>query len=230
MRNDIRSGRTHNYRFTNETWKFINESLQCDGHSYNDQDDLFVRAGAGDEDARNNIVCCNMGLVFDALDSVLARSSYCAPYHDELFEAALFELGRCIVSFDPDYGKFSSYAFKCICFAVRKEIEGVSIEEPDEDITYGNSENIGPDGVSDECEVRAFNEQIESVINRALSPEEAKIVRLRYGLEDGKEYKNAEIGKIFGCTDSYIGKRTKRDVEDIRKYIEDNSIDFGFAN
>lgn len=230
MKNSFRSGRSHNYRFTNETWQFINENLQCDGHSYMDQEELFVRAGSGDEDARNNIVCCNMGLVFDALDSVLARSSYCAPYHDELFEAALFELGRCIVSFEPSCGKFSSYAYKCICFAIRKKIEGVSVEEPNEDITFGNVESIGSDVVSDECEKRVFNEQIESVLNRSLSPEEAMIIRLRYGLEDGREYKNAEIGKIFGCSDSYIGKRTKRDVEDIRKYIEDNSIDFGFAN
>ena len=229
MKSNFRSGRSHNYRFTNETWQFINESLQRDGYSYMEQDELFVRAGSGDEDAKNDIVRCNMGLVFGAIDTVLVRSSYYAPNHDDLFEAALFELGRCIVSFDPSCGKFSSYAYKCICYAVRKEMEGSSIEEPDEDITYGNSDSIGSDGVPDECEEKSFNEQIESVLNRALSPEEAKIIRMRYGLEDGREYKNAEIGKIFGCTDSYIGKRTKRDIEEIRKYIEENGIDFGFG-
>lgn len=229
MNKNYSYGRNHNFRFTNETWQFIKDNFKSEGYSYKDQDELLAKAVAGDEDAKNSIVRCNFGLVLDALDSVLATCKYSAMHHDDLLQTALFELSRCLVSFDPSQGKFSSYAYKCILFAIRKETNGPDIEEPNEDITYGRNEAFGDDVTSEECEERAFNEQILSVLNSALSPEEAKIIRLRYGLEDGTEHKTADIGKLFECTDSYIGKRTKRDIGEIRRYIEENGIDFGLG-
>lgn len=229
MNKNYSYGRNHNFRFTNETWQFIKDNFKSEGYSYKDQDELLAKAVAGDEDAKNSIVRCNFGLVLDALDSVLATCKYSAMHHDDLLQTALFELSRCLVSFDPSQGKFSSYAYKCILFAIRKQITVPDIEEPNEDITFGCNETIGVDATSEECEEREFIMQISSVLDGALSPEEAKIIRLRYGLEDGREYKTAEIGRIFGCTDSYIGKRIKRDIEEIRRYIEENGIDFGFG-
>ena len=44
-----------------------------------------------------------------------------------------------------------------------------------------------------------LKEQLEEVLN-ALTPREKSVLKLRYGLEDGKEWTLEDIGKVFNVT------------------------------
>ena len=59
-------------------------------------------------------------------------------------------------------------------------------------------------------------EQILEKIDR-LTPREQKIIRLRYGIDDGKKRTLAEVGEIFGVTRERIRQIEKRILRKLKK-------------
>jgi RNA polymerase primary sigma factor len=79
----------------------------------------------------------------------------------------------------------------------------VSLETPidDEgDSTFGDFvEDVNSPAPADEVAITLLQEQLESALDR-LPPREAQILRLRYGLEDGRVYTLEEVGQTIGVT------------------------------
>jgi RNA polymerase primary sigma factor len=79
----------------------------------------------------------------------------------------------------------------------------VSLETPidDEgDSTFGDFvEDANSPAPADEVASTLLQEQLESALDR-LPPREAQILRLRYGLEDGRVYTLEEVGQTIGVT------------------------------
>jgi len=79
----------------------------------------------------------------------------------------------------------------------------VSLETPidDEgDSTFGDFvEDINSPAPADEVASTLLQEQLEGALDR-LPPREAQILRLRYGLEDGRVYTLEEVGQTIGVT------------------------------
>lgn len=65
--------------------------------------------------------------------------------------------------------------------------------------------------------------QIEKVLG-TLTGEEAKIIRLRFGLEDGEPKTLAEIGKIFGCSREWIRLREEKAMRKLRSPLRKNML------
>ncbi|MBL8162426.1 MAG: sigma-70 family RNA polymerase sigma factor [Anaerolineae bacterium] len=79
----------------------------------------------------------------------------------------------------------------------------VSLETPidDEgDSTFGDFvEDVTSPAPTEEVATHLLHEQLEKALNR-LPPREAQILRLRYGLEDGRVYTLEEVGQTIGVT------------------------------
>jgi RNA polymerase primary sigma factor len=79
----------------------------------------------------------------------------------------------------------------------------VSLETPiDEegDSTFGDFvEDINSPAPAEEVATHLLQEQLTEALNR-LPPREAQILRLRYGLEDGRVYTLEEVGQTIGVT------------------------------
>ena len=79
----------------------------------------------------------------------------------------------------------------------------VSLETPidDEgDSTFGDFvEDVNSPAPADEVATHLLHEQLQQALDR-LPPREAQILRLRYGLEDGRVYTLEEVGQTIGVT------------------------------
>ena len=79
----------------------------------------------------------------------------------------------------------------------------VSLETPidDEgDSTFGDFvEDVNSLAPAEEVATHLLHEQLQTALNR-LPPREAQILRLRYGLEDGRVYTLEEVGQTIGVT------------------------------
>ena len=79
----------------------------------------------------------------------------------------------------------------------------VSLETPIDDegeSTFGDFvEDVNSPAPADEVASTLLQEQLEHALDR-LPPREAQILRLRYGLEDGRVYTLEEVGQTIGVT------------------------------
>jgi RNA polymerase primary sigma factor len=79
----------------------------------------------------------------------------------------------------------------------------VSLETPiddDGDSTFGDFvEDINSPAPSEEVTTHLLQEQLQQALNK-LPPREAQILRLRYGLADGRVYTLEEVGQTIGVT------------------------------
>ncbi|MFW5749076.1 MAG: sigma-70 family RNA polymerase sigma factor [Chloroflexota bacterium] len=79
----------------------------------------------------------------------------------------------------------------------------VSLETPiddDGDSTFGDFvEDANSPAPADEVATHLLHEQLQGALDR-LPPREAQILRLRYGLEDGRVYTLEEVGQTIGVT------------------------------
>ena len=79
----------------------------------------------------------------------------------------------------------------------------VSLETPiddDGDSTFGDFvEDVNSPAPSEEVTTHLLQEQLQQALNK-LPPREAQILRLRYGLADGRVYTLEEVGQTIGVT------------------------------
>ncbi len=115
--------------------------------------------------------------------------------------ALVQELGR--EPTDEEIGNKLELPIAKIRLAMRMAQEPLSLETPvgeEEDSQIGtflvDRESASP---SDQLLQRNLREQTEKILN-TLTPREQKILRLRFGLEDGNEYTLEEVGQNFQVT------------------------------
>jgi RNA polymerase primary sigma factor len=95
----------------------------------------------------------------------------------------------------------------------------LSLEHPvgeDEDSELGNFiENDSMPTPAESAYHNLLNEKIEELLS-TLSPREARILRLRFGLQNGKSYTLEEVGKKFGLTRERIRQIEGRALRRLR--------------
>jgi RNA polymerase primary sigma factor len=102
---------------------------------------------------------------------------------------------------------------------LRVSYQPLSLEQPygeDEDSELGSFiENEEAPSPAQSTYHRLLEEKIESVLD-TLSEREARILRLRFGLEDGKSYTLEEVGEQFGLTRERIRQIEGRALRRLR--------------
>lgn len=151
---------------------------------------------------------------------------------EDLISIGTIGLIKAVNTFCPSKNiKLATYASRCIeneiLMFLRKSSQyknEVSIDEPLNIDWDGNelllSDILGTDedvvckGVETEAENIMLMEALET-----LSPREKNIMKMRFGLDDGKEKTQKEVADIIGISQSYISRLEKKIVKHLKREL-----------
>ena len=184
---------------------------------------------SGDGVARDKLIEHNLRLVAHIAKKY--RSNDCDP--DDLVSIGSIGLIKAIHTFRPDAGRLTTYASRCIeneilmhLRANRKLRNTLTMSDCATFDGEGNevqlTDLMGTEGdvVSDEVERRISSGIAMKLIDRVLDARQARVIRLRYGLEDGVFHPQHEVAKQMGISRSYVSRIEKRALEILKNHME----------
>ena len=184
---------------------------------------------AGDGAARDKLIEHNLRLVAHIAKKY--RSVDGDP--DDLVSIGSIGLIKAIHTFRPDAGRLTTYASRCIeneilmhLRANRKLRNTLTMSDCATFDKEGNevqlTDLMGTEGdiVSDEVEKRISSGLALELIDRVLDARQARVIRLRYGLEDGVFHPQHEVAKQLGISRSYVSRIEKRALEILKNHME----------
>lgn len=103
-----------------------------------------------------------------------------------------------------------------------------------QDVSLGDYIETGSDGtalslmdvVSDDQDLleqvsgREMAMKLRAAVETCLDPQERRVIRLRYGLENGIPLRQREVAVQTGISRSYVSRIEKRALEKLRKALE----------
>lgn len=152
---------------------------------------------------------------------------------EDLISIGSIGLIKAVKTFNPEKNiKLATYASRCIeneiLMFLRKSSQyrnEISIDEPLNIDWDGNelllSDILGTDedtvnkGIESEVEKELLLKEIDS-----LNLREKQIMKMRFGLINGKEMTQKQVADIVGISQSYISRLEKRIIKAIRKNLE----------
>ena len=174
------------------------------------------RYAQGDPEARNVLVERNLRLVAHIIKKYYTQNAD----QEDLISIGTIGLIKGISSFDPSKGaRLATYTARCIeneilmYFRSQKKVQGeVSLSDSIEMDKEGNSlqliDVIGvEDTMLDDLHDRDNAIRLHRLIQEKLTPLEAEIIRLRYGLGGTIPLTQREVAASFGISRSYVSRR-----------------------
>ena len=186
-------------------------------------------AKQGDLEARNILIERNLRLVAHIMKKYYAQVSD----QEDLISIGTIGLIKGITTFDDSKGaRLATYAARCVeneilmhFRAMRKSGNDVSLSDYIE--TGGDGAALSlMDVVSDEEDLlervsgREELRRLVEAVDRVLTPQERRIVVLRYGLGGGKTHRQREVAELTGISRSYVSRIEKRALEKLRAALE----------
>lgn len=148
---------------------------------------------------------------------------------EDLISIGTIGLIKAVSSFDAGKGKLSTYASRCIdnellmlLRSKKKTSKEVSLYEPIGTDKEGNEINLldiiehQQVDVVDRLELCENIKKLSSLLDEVLSSREKEIIYLRYGLMNGKEVTQREIGERLGISRSYVSRIEKSALNKLR--------------
>ncbi len=172
----------------------------------------------GDADARDKLIEHNLRLVAHIV------KKYYTPNGDpdDLISIGTIGLIKGISTFKPDKNvRLATYASRCVeneilmHFRAQRKLQGeVSLSDSLDSDGDNNSLELMDvvrvdDTMLEDLELRDACTKIRRCVERCLSPREANIIRLRYGLDDRPPLTQREISVLCGISRSYVSRRRK---------------------
>ena len=190
--------------------------------------EALERWAQGDLEARNLLVEHNLRLV-----AHIVKKYYQAEDVDDLISIGTIGLIKGINTYRQDKGvRLATYASRCIeneilmHFRSQKKSAGdVSLS----DALDVDGEGSGlylmdvvalEDDMAERIGSRELCGSLQGLIEKNLDEREARIIRLRYGLEDGRERTQWETAQQCGISRSYVSRIEKRALEKLRTALE----------
>ena len=200
--------------------------------SREEEEKCLRRWAEGDLEARNRLVEHNLRLVAHIVKKYYAQGGDA----DDLLSIGTIGLIKGVSSYRADKGvRLATYASRCIeneilmhFRAQRKSAGDVSLSEAldsgDED---GNLSFLDVVAQEDDLAERVGLQELCGKLRRAvdtlLGEREARIVRLRYGLDGGEALTQAETAQCCGISRSYVSRIEKKALEKLRAALEDEN-------
>ena len=154
---------------------------------------------------------------------------------EDLLSIGTIELIKAIGSFDESKGRLATYACRCIDNEIlmllrskRKTAKDVSLFESIGQDKEGNEIHLmdvieqGQMDVPERLELMENVKKLHFLLNSVLTKREREILLFRYGLADGREHTQSQIGKRMGISRSYVSRIEKRALEKLRKNFSKN--------
>ena len=184
---------------------------------------------SGDIEARNKLIEHNLRLVAHIMKKYYTQSAD----QDDLISIGTIGLIKGVSTYRPDKGvRLATYASRCIENEIlmffrssRKSAGDVSLSDTIETDGDGNSLSLmdilsTEDDMLDSISAKESYTQLRSCVETALSPREAEIITLRYGLSGKPPQPQREVAKLFGISRSYVSRIEKRALEKLKAELE----------
>ena len=190
-----------------------------------EEQEYLARWARGDVEARNLLVEHNLRLVAHIMKKYYTQTDDV----DDLISIGTIGLIKGVNTYKPDKGvRLATYASRCIeneilmHFRSRKKSAG--------DVSLSDALDVDGDGSGlsimdvvaqeDDMAERIGNaelcEELLRSIETALTKREAKIIRLRYGLDGAAPMTQKETAQLCGISRSYVSRIEKKALEKLR--------------
>lgn len=193
-----------------------------------EEKDCLERWAKGDLEARNLLVEHNLRLVAHIVKKYYAQSEDV----EDLISIGTIGLIKGINTYKPEKGvKLSSYVSRCIENEIlmsfrgkRKSAGDVSLSEAlDVEEEGGALSFLDVLSQEEDLTEQLSREEICSRLRRAvdtvLNEREAKIIRLRYGLDGGEALTQRQTAELFSISRSYVSRIEKHALEKLREAL-----------
>lgn len=195
-----------------------------------EESDYLERAAKGDLEARNILVERNLRLVAHIMKKYYTQTAD----QEDLISIGTIGLIKGISTFDASKGaRLATYAARCVeneilmhFRAQRKSAQDVSLSDYIETGMDGAALSL-MDVVGDDEDLleTVSNRQRIARLRRAvaecLEDRERQVIQLRYGLKDGKPYRQREVAGMLGISRSYVSRIEKRALEKLQQALEE---------
>jgi len=185
----------------------------------------------GDESKKNLLIEHNLRLVAH----VVKKYASSGKEMDDLISIGTIGLIKAVNSFNYEKGKrLATYAARCIENEVlmvlrsEKKLQNeVSLYEPvkggkgEGEMTFLEILETDDESVFEEAELKSEIKKLYRVIGRVLSDREKKVIVMRYGLKDGREYTQREIAGMLGLSRSYVSRIEKKAISKLNAEMTD---------
>ena len=189
---------------------------------------LVERMAAGEDAARDKLIEHNLRLVAH-IAKKYARSGDV----DDLISIGSIGLIKAVHTFRPEAGRLTTYASRCIENEIRMHLRAnkklkntstisdtVSRDKEGNEVQITDLLGTDRDMVPDEVELRIEGRRALKLIGEVLDDREARVIRLRYGLEDGTFHPQHEVAKILNISRSYVSRIEKKALGKLRAHME----------
>lgn len=153
---------------------------------------------------------------------------------EDLLSIGTIGLIKAIGSFDVGKGRLATYACRCIDNEIlmllrskKKSSREVSLYESIGQDKEGNEIRLmdviehGQADVLEQLELDDRIKKMRELLRESLSKREREIILLRYGLLDGEEKTQSQIGELLGISRSYVSRIEKRALGKLRAGFQD---------
>lgn len=183
----------------------------------------------GDSAARDRLIEHNLRLV-----AHIAKK-YTQPGEDgdDLISIGSIGLIKAVHTFKPEAGKLTAYASRCIENEIRMHLragrklrntstmsDSVSRDKEGNEVQITDLLGTDKDAVPDEVALKIDSAIVTELIEQVLDDREARVIRLRYGLEDGEFHPQHEVAKLLQISRSYVSRIEKKALETLKKHME----------
>ncbi len=193
------------------------------------EEEAFQLLEINEEKARQMLITHNLRLVV----YIAKKFESTGIGIEDLISIGTIGLIKAVKTFCPNKNiKLATYASRCIeneiLMFLRKtnqQKNEISIDEPLNIDWDGNelllSDILGTDDdtVNNNIESEAERTVLREAVER-LPEREKSIMKMRFGLVDGKEKTQKEVADIIGISQSYISRLEKRIIKKLRKELE----------
>ena len=187
--------------------------------------EYLERSAKGDAEARNKLIEHNLRLVAHIIKKYYAQ----ADDQDDLISIGTIGLIKGVSSFDASKGaRLTTYASRCIeneilmYFRTLKKTAGeVSLSDTIDTDKDGNSLSLMDvisvnDDMLENIECGEDLLRLRRYMTETLTETEARILKMRYGLDGEKQKTQREIAERCGISRSYVSRIEKRGIEKLK--------------
>ncbi len=190
-----------------------------------EEQDCLKRMAEGDSDARDKLIEHNLRLVAHIVKKYYTQSGD----QDDLISIGTIGLIKGVSTFKGDKNvRLATYASRCIeneilmYFRSQRKTQGeLSLSESLDGDPEGNSLSLMDvvcvdDTMLDDLDLRDSCLRVRACVDTCLTPREAHIIKLRYGLNQQAPLTQREIATLCGISRSYVSRIEKKALEKLR--------------
>lgn len=190
------------------------------------QEEVYIRrAMEGDKEAQNVLIERNLRLVAHVAKKYAGNGREM----DDLVSIGTIGLIKAVNTYNVDKGtQLATYAARCIeneilmtIRASKKTKHEISLQEPIGTDQEGNAISLmdmlgtAEDDVLEKVNLSIEMARLRQVVDTVLDPREQKVIRLRYGLDNGVCHTQREVAAMLDISRSYVSRLEKKAVRRI---------------